>query len=161
MKYISKLTLALFCAMLLVSIADAQAQKKPKLKGLAKEMIGNWSLDDFDMKLDESKADSTVKKQFEMMKMYMGMMKEQMKGKVTFTFNADGTYTNTADQEGESKTEKGTWTMEGNKLKLKPETPDEDLPEFFTTSMVNKLLTLEAPAKKGEPINMVMKFAKK
>lgn len=162
MKNISKLTLALICAMLLVSISDAQAQKKPKLKGLAKQMIGTWSFDDLDIKLDESKADDKMKQQFPMFKSMMGAEKDQMKGKVSFTFNADGTYINKSTlSDGKIDEKKGTWVMEGSNLNLKPEVEQNDMPKSFKTSFVDKKLQLEAPFKEAAPIIMIMKLVKK
>lgn len=163
MKNISKLALALFCAIFLLSIADAQAQKKPKLKGLAKEIIGEWTLDDLEVKLDESKADSAQKGQFAMMEMMMKVMKQEMRGKLGFTFKTDGTYTRKAERSGETKEDNGTWTMEGNKLALKPEVFESNMPDFLLVSMVNKKLHLEAPPKKNAPMPLytTMKLIKK
>jgi hypothetical protein len=162
-KLTSKLALALFCAIFLASISDAQAQKKPKLKGLAKEIIGEWILDDLDVKLDEGKADSVAKVQFSMMQMMMGAMKQEMKGKVGFTFKADGTYTRKAQRNGENNEGKGTWTLEGNKLKLKAEVEEGNMPEFLLVSIVDKKLHMEAPPQKNSPIPVytLMKLLKK
>ncbi|TAE18769.1 MAG: hypothetical protein EAZ95_03320 [Bacteroidetes bacterium] len=162
MKKLSKLTLALFCAIFLVAITDAQAQKKPKLKGLAKQIIGTWSFDDLDAKLDESKADDMMKQQFPMFKSMIGAEKGTMKDRVFFIFNPDGTYINKSTlDDGKIDEKKGTWAMEGNTLNLKPEVVQNDMPTSFKTSFADKKLQLEAPFKEGAPIIMIMKLVKK
>lgn len=151
--------------MLLVAITDAQAQKKPKTKGLAKEIIGEWTIDDLEARLDEGKADSVQKGQFALMQTAIKAMKEEMRGKLSYTFKPDGTYTRKAERRGNTSESKGTWTLEGKKLKLKPEVQESNMPEFFEVSMVNKKLHLEAPPSSDAPMPMpvytIMKLIRK
>jgi hypothetical protein len=161
MKLVSKLTLALFCAIFLASITEVQAQKKPKLKGLAKQILGTWAFDDLDVRLDESKADDIMKQQFPMLESMVASEKGTMKDKVFFTFNADGTYINKSTIDDKIDEKKGTWTIEGNNLNLKPEIEQADMPKSFKALIADKKLQLEAPFKEGAPIFMIMKLVKK
>jgi|GEM_PF-2062702 len=156
-------TLLAVAVMMLTTVTNAQAQKKPKpskQKGLAKEIIATWKLDDIDLKIDESKATDEEKQQFTMAQAMMGMMKEQMKGKISFTFNADNSYTSVSETEGEKKEEKGKWALVGDKLSFKPDSAETDMPESFEASIVDKKLNMKAPMQKGSNTSMIMKFVK-
>jgi len=158
-------TLLAVAVMMLTTVTNAQAQKKPsKQKGLAKEIVATWKLDDIDIKLDESKATDDEKQQFKTLQSTRDMMKEQMKkqmrGKFSFTFNADNTYTSVSETNGEKKEGKGEWTLVGNKLSFKQDNAETDTPENFEVSIVDKKLNMKAPTRKGSNTSMIMKFVK-
>ena len=143
------------CALLFLAVTEAEAQKKPKLKGLAKELLGVWKLDDLDMKFDSTKANDEQKSQFAMIQAMMGMMKAQMKGSITFNFKADGSYTSVEkEKEGETT---GKWTLAADKLTMIPDKADAEKPESMKIAIANKILSLFA-SKEGEPTSMIMKF---
>ena len=147
----------LLCFMLFLSITEAQAQKKSKPKGLAKELLGVWKLDDLDMKFDSTKATDEQKSQFAMIQAMMDMMKAQMKGSVTFNFKADGSYTFIEKEKGEETT--GKWTLAADKLTMTPDKADAEKPESMKIAIANKILSLFA-SKEGEPTSTVMKFTR-
>ena len=133
------LAYALF--VLLCFANQAQAQKKPKLKGLAKEITGKWILDDVEVKIDETKATEEQKTQITnaMPKIRAELLKNKGTDKAGyFIFKPDGTYA-TLPPENE-KEDTGTWKIMQDQITLIPDTKDGK--DEFTGKIVNKGLYL-------------------
>ena len=86
----------------------------------AQSIVGNWSLDDFQVELTEN-ATEEQKQQFEFAKSMLAMMVPQMKGKVSIELKKDGTYKASSPNEDDSdepKYEEGTYEYKKGKLKM-------------------------------------------
>lgn len=149
--------------MLLIANTDALAQKKPKLKGIAKELMGTWKLDDLSVFLTttEDKLKEEQKQAYEMAKAMMPMIIQSLKGKVVYTFNPDGSYKKVEEgEEGEPKETMGKWQLDKNKLKLTPENVSKENPaESAEITIANKVLNMKM-TQEGEPMGANMKFLK-
>lgn len=119
------------CVMLLIANTDALAQKKPKLKGTAKLLVGYWVLDDMEFKLDPENTSEELKAQFEEMESQKEMIKTMMAGKMSFTFKADGTCTTINELQGKKEEKSGKWSAEGNKLTIIPEAQDKRVTDIL------------------------------
>lgn len=164
MKLTQKLSAFIaICAMLLIATHNAHAQKKPKLKGLAKELLGTWKFETMEVMLltTEDKLTEEQKQQYDMAKAMMPMIAQSMKGKMTYTFNADGTYKSINEGEDGSPTETtGKWKLDKNMLTTTPDTPSPDSSaENAEVSIKDKMLNLTMK-KEGEAMGAVLKFVK-
>jgi hypothetical protein len=144
--------LVLFC-----TAHEASAQKKPKLKGLAKQIMGRWVIDGMDMDLGAVKTDTAAMAKYEAIRPMMAKMSEQMKGKLVFDFKADGTFDSESMEKGEAEKGKGTWKLEGNKLTM--DMPDKGSdPKAFDVNLAKNVLTLSMQPKPDEPVKMLLIF---
>lgn len=152
------------CVMLLIANTDALAQKKPKLKGIAKELVGTWKFDDVAVFLTvaEDKLSEEQKQNFEMAKTMMPMYAQSIKGKLSYTFSPDGTYKKVEEgEDGEPKELKGTWKIEKNMLTTTPENTSAEIPEEKAEIEIADKKTLSMKmTQQGEVMGATLKFVK-
>jgi Lipocalin-like domain len=132
-------SLLTICFMLLIANTDALAQKKPKLKGIAKELVGTWILADMELKLDEATATEEQKAEFEQIAGQKELIKAMMAGKMSFTFNANGSCTSTNELQGEKEEKTGTWSVENNKLTISDEGAEKRVTEILLEKTTFKM----------------------
>jgi hypothetical protein len=153
------LFLAIF-VMLMIASNGVNAQKKPKLKGLAKELIGTWKLESMEIILftTENKLTEDQKKEYQKVKAIMPLASQAMKGMESYTFNADGTYKIVGEGKNGLEEKIGKWKLEKNILitTLDNVNDSEDKREIFIKEKkLNFILK-----KEGEFMGGIQKFVK-
>jgi hypothetical protein len=160
-------TLFAVCMMLTIACLDAQAQKKPKqpkLKGLAKELVGVWKFEDVKIVLlvPEDKLTEEQKQNYQMAQAMIPMLAETLKGKMTYYIQADGTFKRVeAGEDANTKETTGKWKLDKNLLTLTPDEPTDANPvQTSEINTLNKALELKLVQKVGEAMTPILKFVR-
>jgi hypothetical protein len=151
--------LAIF-VILMIASNGVNAQKKPKLKGLAKELVGTWKSESMEVILfiAEDKLTEAQKKEYQKVKAIMPFVSQATKGLETYIFNADGTHKIVGEGRNGLEEKTGKWKIEKNILitTLDNVNDSEDKREIFI-----KEKTLHFIMKKeGEVMGGIKKFVK-
>jgi hypothetical protein len=156
-----KKILTLLACLLFLSFGtykEVMAQKKPKNdnKAFAKQLIGKWILEDFDAKIDETKATPEQKEQ--MNAMIPNMRKEflEAKGKTDsgyFIFQKDNTYLTRSPESTDDRA--GKWQIKNGEVFLIPDSGSDK----FQGKMAGKFLRLTSTSE-DMPMMMIVIFKK-
>jgi hypothetical protein len=144
----------------MIASSSVNAQKKPKLKGLAKELIGTWKSESMEVILfiAEDKLTEDQKKEYQKVKVMMPIVSQIMKDMQTYTFNADGTYKTAGEGKNGLEEKFGKWKLDKNILvtTLDNISDSEDKREIFIKDkMLNIILK-----KEGEVMGGIQKYVK-
>ncbi len=132
--------------------AQAQIPSTSSKVGLNKKILGTWTLKDIDVVGGSSPTQEELAEIAEAKK-DIDASKATVIGKMSMTFNKDGTYTTLDNTEEENTAEKGTWKVQKELLVLQ----DAEGTEYVEGFLRNNTLIIKL-SQAG--VTLMMKFEK-